>query len=90
MKAQRVVYNPNALYANIDFERIKSNIMTIYSDAIDYGSLIIIESGKHYIAVNNLGKIEVFVNSGDLQYKSIINDVKDIFKSQVKSFELVS
>lgn len=90
MLIQEKSFYPNNIYLKIDFLKIKRQLKSIYNnDLSDCGSICIIERKDYSISINSIGEINIYY---DLKYENkiqnIVDEIEQLFKSQVKSFRI--
>ncbi|MCC0652255.1 hypothetical protein [Clostridioides sp. ES-S-0001-03] len=83
-------FYPNNIYPTIDFLKIKRQLKSIYkNDLSDCGSICIIERKEYSVSINSIGEINIYY---DLEYEdkiqSIVGEIEQLFKSQVKNFSV--
>ncbi|MFL0251232.1 hypothetical protein ACJDT4_12420 [Clostridium neuense] len=84
-------FYPSRIYLNINFDEIKRKLKNINNVNIkDYGSIIFMDIGNCMFAINHLGKIDFYYNSkNNLQLENNLKKIENIFKQQIKEFNIV-
>ncbi|MFL8801728.1 MULTISPECIES: hypothetical protein [unclassified Clostridioides] len=83
-------FYPNNIYPAIDFLKIKRQLKLIYkNDLSDCGSICIIERKDYSISINSIGEINIYYDSRyENKIQSIVGEIEQLFKSQVKNFSV--
>ncbi|WP_074438617.1 hypothetical protein [Clostridioides difficile] len=90
MLIQEKSFYPNNIYPKIDFLKIKRQLKSIYNNSLsDCGSICIIERKDYSISINSIGEINIYYDSRyENKIQSIIGEIEQLFKSQVKNFSV--
>ncbi|MCJ0438819.1 hypothetical protein H3T74_01770 [Clostridioides difficile] len=83
-------FYPNNIYPTIDFLKIKRQLKSTYkNDLSDCGSICIIERKDYSISINSIGEINIYYDSRyENKIQSIVGEIEQLFKSQVKNFSI--
>lgn len=81
---------PNEIYPYINFSSIKSELISLYGDHEDYGSILVLKYKDYHISINKIGKITIFYNVYDQKEIKFISDlIERTFKNEIKEFHFV-
>jgi hypothetical protein len=86
---EQLSFNPNKIFLNIDFDRVKSEIKKQFVETEDYGSVILTKRDSFVVSINDIGKVIVLYDHlPKEELETVLGKIEKSFKKSVSSFEL--
>jgi hypothetical protein len=82
-------YEPNALYFDLHFDKVKTEFLSTFKDIKDLGDLVIIGNNDYLFYVDNFGDVKLVYKEQALEEdtnKEIIEKIEGSFKNVNKNF----